>query len=168
MDAAVIGAAPGSTSDIDWFKTWRESPEYREVQSGLENLKSKGQGSGSLTGTDGDADYREFAAPFVAQLRENLFRVFQQYWRTPTYIYSKAALCTLISLFIGFVFFRAPNTIQGLQSQMFSIFNLFTIFGQIVQQTLPQFVIQRSFVRSPRETVKGILVESIHALADYC
>uniref|UniRef100_A0A8H7K1S6 ABC-2 type transporter transmembrane domain-containing protein n=1 Tax=Bionectria ochroleuca TaxID=29856 RepID=A0A8H7K1S6_BIOOC len=54
------------------------------------------------------------------------------------------ALCTIISLFIGFIFFRAPTNIQGLQSQMFSIFCLMNIFGQVVQQVIPQFVIQRT------------------------
>ncbi|KAH7185932.1 ABC-2 type transporter-domain-containing protein [Fusarium flagelliforme] len=138
----VIGAAPGSHTDLDWFQTWRDSPEYQEVQTELERIKQEKQG---ITDTDvDDGSYREFAAPFGVQLKEVLYRVFQQYWRTPVYIYSKAALCSLVALFIGFVFFKAPNTIQGLQNQMFAIFNLLTIFGQLVQQSMPQFVIQRS------------------------
>ncbi|KAM6514182.1 Multidrug resistance protein [Fusarium falciforme] len=138
----IIGAAPGSHTDLDWFNTWRESPEYRAVQNELQRIKQENQGT---TEVDEDpASYREFAAPFMVQLNEVLYRVFQQYWRTPVYIYSKAALCTLVALFIGFVFFNAPNSIQGLQNQMFAIFNLLTIFGQLVQQSMPQFVIQRS------------------------
>ncbi|UPK97200.1 hypothetical protein LCI18_008135 [Fusarium solani-melongenae] len=138
----VIGAAPGSHTEVDWFKTWRESPEYQDVQNELERIKQEKQ---DVSDIDEDpASYREFAAPFMVQLKEVLYRVFQQYWRTPVYIYSKAALCTLVALFIGFVFFKAPNSIQGLQNQMFAIFNLLTIFGQLVQQSMPQFVIQRS------------------------
>ncbi|KAH7265415.1 ABC-2 type transporter-domain-containing protein [Fusarium redolens] len=138
----VIGAAPGSHTELDWFQTWRDSPEYQDVQAELERIKREKQG---VEDTDvDDGSYREFAAPFMVQLKEVLFRVFQQYWRTPVYIYSKAALCSLVALFIGFVFFRAPNSIQGLQNQMFAIFNLLTIFGQLVQQSMPQFVIQRS------------------------
>lgn len=38
----------------------------------------------------------------------------------------------------------APNTIQGLQNQMFGMFMLMTIFGQLVQQILPLFVTQRA------------------------
>ncbi|OAA59699.1 ABC-2 type transporter [Niveomyces insectorum RCEF 264] len=150
-----IGAAPGSTTDIDWFKTWRESPEYRAVQRELEAMKAEKRHLPPVVTTSKDSEgYGEFAAPFAVQLRENLFRVFQQYWRTPTYIYAKAALCTLIPLFIGFIFFRAKNSIQGLQSQMFSIFNLFTIFGQIVQQSIPQFVIQRSLYEARERPAK--------------
>ena len=138
----VIGAAPGSQTDVDWFNAWRTSPEYAAVQSELEAIKSSKIGAASPMDED-QGSYREFAAPFQVQLWENLYRVFQQYWRTPVYIYSKFALCSLVALFIGFVFFDAPNSIMGLQNQMFAIFNILTIFGQIVQQSMPQFVIQR-------------------------
>lgn len=140
----VIGAAPGCHSDVDWFQTWRNSAEYAAVQTELEHIKS--ERSDSIAAPDGEDSanaYREFAAPYSVQLRENLFRVFQQYWRTPVYIYSKTSLCVLVALFIGFIFFDAPNSIQGLQNQMFAIFNILTIFGQIVQQSMPMFVIQR-------------------------
>ncbi|ORY61510.1 ABC-2 type transporter-domain-containing protein [Pseudomassariella vexata] len=137
-----IGAAPGSYTDVDWFQTWRESPEYNQVQGELQRLKD--EAVSTSTHTDDKTSYREFAAGFFTQMYEVSHRVFQQYWRTPSYIYSKAALCVLVALFIGFVFFKAPNTIQGLQNQMFAIFNLLTVFGQLVQQTMPHFVVQRS------------------------
>ena len=141
----VIGAAPGSTTDVDWFQAWRGSPEYRAIQDELEEIKRSKQGVTTPSSEEQDpGSYREFAAPFTVQLKENLHRVFQQYWRTPVYIYAKTALCTLVALFVGFIFFKAPNTNQGLQNQMFAIFQLLTVFGQIVQQSMPQFIIQRS------------------------
>ena len=161
----VIGAAPGSHTDIDWYDTWRHSHEYRETQAELERLKTeRPREAPPRTSKDDQASYREFAAPFGVQMWEVTYRVFQQYWRTPSYIYSKTALCLFSSLFIGFVFFRAPLTQQGLQNQMFSIFMLFvrpaapaspsvgavltslpqTIFGQLVQQIMPHFVTQRA------------------------
>ncbi|KAG6007140.1 ZEB2-regulated ABC transporter 1 [Claviceps maximensis] len=141
----VIGAAPGTTTDVDWFQAWRDSPEYQKIQEELESMTRGRRGSiaSSPLEEDGGA-YREFAAPFTMQLKQNLHRVFQQYWRTPVYIYAKTALCTLVALFIGFIFYKAPNSVQGLQNQMFAIFQLLTVFGQIVQQSMPQFIIQRS------------------------
>ncbi|EJT82138.1 hypothetical protein GGTG_02112 [Gaeumannomyces tritici R3-111a-1] len=137
----VIGAAPGSKSEIDWYQAWRESPECAEVHRELEQLKNNPKDVPPPT--QDRASYREFAAPFYKQLGEVTHRVFQQYWRTPSYIYSKAALCIIVAMFIGFVFYDAPNTQQGLQNQMFAIFNILTVFGQLVQQTMPHFVIQR-------------------------
>jgi ATP-binding cassette subfamily G (WHITE) protein 2 (PDR) len=144
----VIGAAPGSHTDIDWNQVWRNSPEYKEVHRELDRLRDERPNEIARTTTaDAAADknaYREFAAPFGLQLWEVTKRVFEQYWRTPSYIYSKAALCFGSSIFIGFIFFRAPLSQQGLQNQMFSIFLLFTIFGQLVQQIMPHFVTQRA------------------------
>lgn len=141
----VIGAAPGSHTDIDWHETWRNSKEYQEVHRELDYLRDEGPKQASNTDKANDKlSYREFAAPFGLQLWEVTKRVFEQYWRTPSYIYSKAALCFGSSIFIGFIFFRAPLTQQGLQNQMFSIFLLFTIFGQLVQQIMPHFVTQRA------------------------
>jgi len=90
----VIGAAPGSETDLDWFQTWRESPEYRGVQEELQRLVDT---RGPVPTREEDAgSYREFAASFPQQFREVSLRVFQQYWRTPSYIYSKITLCVLV------------------------------------------------------------------------
>ncbi|KLJ11567.1 ATPase [Blastomyces silverae] len=143
----VIGAAPGSHTDINWFEAWRSSPEYRGVQKHLTDLKDEGsQQTHTASGPKHEhkASYREFAAPFWSQFCEVQIRVFQQIWRSPTYIYSKTALCILSALFVGFSLFHSPNTIQGLQNQMFGIFMLLTLFGQLIQQIMPHFVAQRA------------------------
>lgn len=139
-----IGAAPGSESTVDWFQTWRNSPECAEVHGELQRLHdSRDDNDAESSPVKDKTSYREFAAPYSQQLREVLLRVFQQYWRTPSYIYSKAALCISIALYIGLVFLNAPNSIQGLQNQMFAIFNILTVFGQLTQQQMPHFVVQR-------------------------
>lgn len=141
----IIGAAPGSFTDIDWFKTWRNSPECEAVHAELEQMRDeRSQTMTRVQTQDNKAQYREFAAPFNVQLYETQLRVFQQYWRTPSYIYSKLGLVLFSGLFIGFSFYKADNTIQGLQNQMFGIFMLMTIFGQLVQQIMPLFVTQRA------------------------
>ncbi|KAF4122564.1 ABC-type branched-chain amino acid transport system, ATPase component [Geosmithia morbida] len=139
-----IGAAPGSSTDVDWHQAWRDSPEYAAVQTELQRLKSEGEARGALSGEEKSESFREFAAPFWSQMNIVTRRVFEQYWRTPSYIYSKFILCTGVALFIGLVFLDAPLSIQGLQNQMFAIFNILTVFGQLVQQQMPHFVTQRS------------------------
>ncbi|KAI8156818.1 ZEB2-regulated ABC transporter 1 [Colletotrichum sp. SAR 10_70] len=138
-----IGAAPGSTTETDWHQAWRSSPEYQAVQDELQRLKSEGA-SHIDSQEDQKASFREFAAPLWDQLLIVTRRVFQQYWRTPSYIYAKFILCCSVALFIGLVFLNAPLSIQGLQNQMFAIFNILSIFGQLVQQQMPHFVTQRS------------------------
>jgi len=143
----VIGAAPGSHSDIDWPAAWNASPEKQEVRRELDQMKEELPQLTQVESSTGDMaknSYREFAAPLIIQQVEVLKRVFVQYWRTPSYIWSKLALVTLSGLFMGFSFFNAGTSQQALQNQLFAIFLLFTIFGQLVQQIMPLFVTQRS------------------------
>ncbi|KAL3421387.1 ABC transporter CDR4-like protein 3 [Phlyctema vagabunda] len=141
----IIGAAPGSSTNIDWSQIWKSSSEYRETKKELTNLLEKRPEIATSRDTGSNENlYAEFAAPFGVQFWEVTKRVFEQYWRTPSYIYSKAALSIGSAMFIGFSFFDAKNTRQGLQNQTFSLFMLFSIFGQLAQQIMPNFVTQRS------------------------
>uniref|UniRef100_A0A0W0FAX3 Putative multidrug resistance protein cdr1 n=1 Tax=Moniliophthora roreri TaxID=221103 RepID=A0A0W0FAX3_MONRR len=143
---SVIGAAPGAVAKRDYAEAWRQSPEYREVKKELERKRglATSRSQSEPVKHNRRNGYGEFAAPFMAQFWICWTRVLQQYWRTPSYIYAKLTLSALTALFIGFSFWRAENNLQGLQNQMFSIFMLMTIFGNLVNQIMPHFVTQRA------------------------
>ncbi|KAF4246959.1 hypothetical protein CNMCM8980_007995 [Aspergillus fumigatiaffinis] len=143
----VIGAAPGAHTDIDWPAVWRSSPEYQQVRQELSRLRQLA-GQPSSVHSDDPSSYSEFAASFPAQLGQVGRRVFQQYWRTPSYIYSKAILTVGSSLFIGFSFFKGDNTAQGLQNQMFGVFVFLFVVIQLIFQIIPSFVTQRTLYES--------------------
>jgi ATP-binding cassette subfamily G (WHITE) protein 2 (PDR) len=85
-----IGAAPGVTSLIDWPNAWRSSDEYKGVQAELQHLRQSPQNGEKPVDK---SDWAEFAAPFFSdQLRYVTMRALQQYWRSPTYLNSKALL----------------------------------------------------------------------------
>lgn len=86
-----IGAAPGAHTEIDWPATWKQSPEYAQVQEELSSLSALEHNQT----TDDGSDYAEFAATFGEQMLQATKRTFQQYYRTPSYIYSKALLCVV-------------------------------------------------------------------------
>jgi ATP-binding cassette subfamily G (WHITE) protein 2 (PDR) len=92
----VIGAAPGSHSDINWHETWLASAERQGVKEELHRLRSNPK---PVVNTDDKWAFKEFAAPTSVQFYEVQKRVFQQYWRSPGYIYSKTALCVLVVRF---------------------------------------------------------------------
>ena len=87
----VIGAAPGAQTDVDWPAVWQGSPECQNVQAELQRLAASPAAHASQP-SDDKATHAEFAAPFTLQFREVIRRVFQQYYRSPSYIYSKAFL----------------------------------------------------------------------------
>lgn len=91
----VIGCAPGHHSTVDWSEVWRHSPEYSRVHDELDSMELRAHRKIPAQEENGKHDYEEFAAPFLTQLWECFKRVNVQYWRTPSYIYSKVALSLL-------------------------------------------------------------------------
>ncbi|VVT50426.1 uncharacterized protein SAPINGB_P002757 [Magnusiomyces paraingens] len=140
----VIGAAPGSHTDVDWHQTWRNSPEYQKVQDDISSLiESVGPVKSASTAVK-ENESRSFAASMPTQIFVVCKRVFQQYYRTPSYIYAKAAMCIISPIYVGFTFYKAKNDVQGMQNQMYSIFMFLVVFGTLTQQIMPHFVTQRS------------------------
>jgi len=138
----VIGAAPGSHTEIDWPATWKASPEHHAVRTELTKMRQ--QPSVQTPPENSNESHQTFAAPFTTQLRLVSIRCAQQYWRTPSYIYSKAALTVGCSMIIGFSFFDSVNTQQGLQNQMFGVFIFIFVVIQLLFQIIPMFVVQRT------------------------
>ncbi|KAJ5511411.1 CDR ABC transporter [Penicillium expansum] len=137
----VIGAAPGSHANKDWAQQWTNSPERAEVRRQLAEMK------GELSNNPAPlraAGFGEFAMPIWYQFLVCTQRTFQQYWRSPSYLYAKVLTCTIPPLFLGFTFWHMPTSLQGLQNQMFAIFMLLVIFPGLVQQMMPSFVTQRA------------------------
>ncbi|CZR67589.1 probable ABC transporter [Phialocephala subalpina] len=146
-----IGAAPGHHSLYDWAQLWIDSEERSQLRSQLDEMKE----TLSKKPVQPDTHQTTFATSFWYQTYWVTRRCFEQYWRTPTYLYSKCALCIFPSLFIGFSFFKAENSIQGLQNQMFAVFMIFTVFGNLVQQIMPQFVTQRALFEARERQSKS-------------
>ncbi|CAG90679.2 DEHA2G14894p [Debaryomyces hansenii CBS767] len=136
----VIGAAPGSHASQDYYDVWMNSTEYREVKGELDVME---QELVKKPKDDSPESMKTFAVPMWQQYINVTHRVLQQYWRTPSYTYSKVLMSIFSSLFNGFAFFKANNTMQGLQNQMFSVFMFFVIFNTLTQQYLPNYVSQR-------------------------
>jgi ATP-binding cassette subfamily G (WHITE) protein 2 (PDR) len=136
----MVGAGATGKSTRDWHDVWKNSNEAKNVQKELARIKDE---MGKEPAEDNAGSHSEFAMPFTSQLVEVTVRVFQQYWRTPGYIYSKILLGVASALFIGFSFFHADASQQGLQDVIFSIFMITTIFTTLVQQIMPRFILQR-------------------------
>ena len=88
----VIGAAPGAHTKIDWPDVWQRSPEYQQIQAELAALETSVLSTSQQQITEDSLSYLEFAATPTDQYFEVTKRVFQQYWRSPSYILAKIVL----------------------------------------------------------------------------
>jgi ATP-binding cassette subfamily G (WHITE) protein 2 (PDR) len=116
-----IGAAPGASTDIDWHQTWRNSAEFREVKNELERMKvelPEKADKVSIMTTQSAGELAEFAAPFRTQFVEVFKRVWAQYLRTPSYLWSKYLLLIGSGLFIGLSFLNTGTSQTDLQNQV--------------------------------------------------
>ncbi|KAK6455694.1 multidrug resistance protein [Scheffersomyces xylosifermentans] len=136
----VVGAAPGSKANQDYYEVWRNSTEFIEVNNTLDEMERE---LVKIPKDESPESHLKYAAPIWKQYLIVSARVIQQNWRSPGYIYSKLFLVLSSALFNGFSFFKADLSMQGLQNQMFAIFMFFIPFNTIVQQMLPYFVRQR-------------------------
>ncbi|OKL57266.1 hypothetical protein UA08_07600 [Talaromyces atroroseus] len=126
---------------LDWPTLWKNSTEAAEVTMVLDN--DRGVLAHQEASSTTDIDASAFAMPFKDQFISVLRRIFQQYWRSPQYIYGKLALCLVSALFVGFSFYIPGTSQQGLQSLIFAVFMMIAIFTALVQQIMPQFIFQR-------------------------
>ncbi|KAJ4363039.1 hypothetical protein N0V83_010157, partial [Neocucurbitaria cava] len=138
---------------LDWFDVWKGSEEARNVQHQIDAIHDEKQHEklDMVQETGGG----EFAMSLSAQIWECTYRAFQQYWRMPSYVIAKMGLCTIAGLFIGFSFFQADSSMAGMQTIIFSVFMLTTIFSSLVQQIQPLFITQRSLYESRERPSKA-------------
>ncbi|KAL8995486.1 MAG: hypothetical protein Q9169_004780 [Polycauliona sp. 2 TL-2023] len=173
----VSGSTAGKENTQNWAESWNNSEEYQVVKGELGRMRDVLSQQPAAIDEDQDP-LRPFAASFGTQLAIVLQRIFRQYWRTPSYLYSKVALCLFSvssdrsqsvcvkqltaakALFIGFSFWKTPNSLQGLQNQLFAVFMLLTIFSNFCQQIMPHFVTQRALYEArerPSKTYSWIV-----------
>ncbi|KAJ5566187.1 hypothetical protein N7535_007825 [Penicillium sp. DV-2018c] len=138
----IVNAGQNSKGE-DWFDVWKRSNECAEVQTEIDRIHK--EKADALPAEDDSAQsHSEFAMPFWFQLTQVTYRVFQQYWRMPSYVLAKWGLGIASGLFIGFSFYDAKSSLQGMQTIIYSLFMICTIFSSLAQQIMPVFVSQRS------------------------
>ncbi|KAI9847164.1 MAG: hypothetical protein M1837_003026 [Sclerophora amabilis] len=135
-----------SGSNHDWPQIWNEDYRSKQVSDETDRIfgSTGAQEKSSSTPSAGRSTETLYAMPFWTQLWLVTFRLFQQYWRTPSYVLGKAMLGVFASLFISFSFYGVDSSRQGLQNAIFSIFMLLSTFTVVVQQIMPQFIAQRT------------------------
>lgn len=111
----VIGAGATATTDIDWHNVWQQSHEAKELEQELAAILADGR---KRSGVDTEL-HSEFSTGWLYQTKTLLQRELLRHWRDPVYLTAKYALNILAALFIGFTFFKAKNSIQGTQNQIF-------------------------------------------------
>lgn len=129
----IVNAGTSPLSGKEWNVVWNESPEAQEVRAEIDRIHQQ-KSNEPVSGEDDSHAQKEFAMPLTSQVYWVTHRISQQYWRMPSYIYAKFILGIASGLFIGFSFFNADASTQGMQNVIFSVFMVSSIFSSLVQQ----------------------------------
>ncbi|KAH0541819.1 hypothetical protein FGG08_003702 [Glutinoglossum americanum] len=133
----VIGAGATARTAHEWHDVWMRSPEQESLVS---EVRALNVGSPKPVGTGGEVlPEGDFAATWFTQYRAVQARVFQHYWRSPRYIMSKVFLNVMAGLFLGFTFYKEPNSVQGLQNKLFAIFMAVILAIPLMNQLQPRW-----------------------------
>ncbi|GME79243.1 unnamed protein product [Ambrosiozyma monospora] len=138
----VIGAAPGSHTTVDYHQVWLASEERASIRSELAKMEEELPKTKPISTAENNKN--SYSAPYWYQYFIVTRRCFENYWRNPSYIWSKFYLVVLTSLFNGFTFYNEGTSLQGMQNQMLSTFIYSILVLSYGNQMLPYFTDARS------------------------
>ncbi|GMG03756.1 unnamed protein product [Aspergillus oryzae] len=161
----IVNAGTNSEGE-NWFDVWKRSSECQGVQTEIDRIHREQQSKTQASDKDNESwSKSEFAMPFWFQLYQVTYRVFQQYWRMPEYIASKWVLGILSGLFIGFSFFQAKSSLQGMQTIVYSLFMLCIRERPSKTYSWKAFLIANIIVEIPYQIMMGILTYACYYYA---
>ncbi|CAG7923629.1 unnamed protein product [Penicillium olsonii] len=109
----------------DWPALWNASPECQTLSATVGSNGSLSSGneksSPSIEGIESTKISVQYALPLWAQTVAVTKRHWISVWRDGKYNFSKIAKSLFVELFISFSFFKAGNSVQGLQNSMIAI-----------------------------------------------
>ena len=137
----VIGAGATASADRDWHNdVWKESPEANSVLEELDRIHDEGRSRPPVK----EELHSEYSTSWPHQVKILIIRNARSLWRDPTYILAKFFLNTISGLLIGFTFWKSPNTLQGTQDKLFSVFTALIVSVPAAQQLQVPFIQMRS------------------------
>ncbi|KAK4051085.1 ATP-binding cassette transporter snq2 [Microbotryomycetes sp. JL221] len=143
----VIGAGAGQTAKEDWAGLWRESEESQTITQQIDKFHQDYAHRESAADSEPDSN-RGYAAHTITQISIVTRRAFQNYYRDPTYLGAKIALNIIAGLFIGFSFFKSPNTVAGSQNYLFAVFMGVVMASPLSQQIQPKYIDLRTLYKA--------------------
>ncbi|KIW52326.1 hypothetical protein, variant 2 [Exophiala xenobiotica] len=102
----IVNPETSAQANRDWVEIWRSSEENKTMLAELDRINRETNASGTRAGAeqDADKDQSQFAMPLYTQTYYTTTRAFQQYWRTPGYVWHKLALGVASALLVVPVF----------------------------------------------------------------
>ena len=137
LEAIGAGSSP-RIGNRDWADIWDDSPEFAETKATITSMKEKRIAAGKTAKPELE---KEFASPFMHQLKLVINRTNVAYWRTPNYLFTRLFNHIVISLLTGLTYLRLDDSRASLQNKIFIMFQVTVlpalVIGQVEVRPLP-------------------------------
>ncbi|KAG9313752.1 P-loop containing nucleoside triphosphate hydrolase protein [Chiua virens] len=122
----VIGAGATATCTTDWNQIWKDSPEAARLETELEQIHADGR-----------------SRPVVSTA--STFKVCKLLDKATCFTHlPRYCVCLVSGILMALTFYQSPNSLQGCQDRLFSIFMAITLCVPIGQQLQPRFMESRT------------------------
>lgn len=132
-----IGA--GSTPRMgkrDWAELWKESAEFENVKKEIERIKADRIAENKNAAEDQTTEY---ATSMWLQTKLVVERTNLSFWRSPNYGFTRLFNHVGLGLPTGLVFLNLDNSLSGLQSRVFVLFQACVLPALVLAQVQPRF-----------------------------
>jgi ABC-type multidrug transport system ATPase subunit/ABC-type multidrug transport system permease subunit len=146
----VITGAGGK--DKDWNQIWLESAEHARLSSEIDTMVSHAA-SNPTTVND---DTNEFAASIWTQTKLVTQRMNVSLYRNTEYVMNKVAMHVLLALLNGFTFWMIGDSLNDLQQNLFTVFNVIFVSPGVIAQLQPLFIDRRDVFEAREKKSKMV------------
>ncbi|KAJ3207273.1 hypothetical protein HDU67_007582 [Dinochytrium kinnereticum] len=162
-----IGAGTSKSSNvIDWFTTWKESPECAremDIIRHARHLASEYAAAQPKEISDADEALRKDTPSALVKTNLVMKRMFTAFYRSPQYNLGRISFQIVAGLIIGLSFFQTTATPSGAQNRIFALFMTSVLGVVLINLAQPVFISQREY--ATREVTSGTYHPYSFALA---
>ncbi|GAA5952195.1 hypothetical protein JCM10213_004061 [Rhodosporidiobolus nylandii] len=159
-----IGA--GSSKQIgnkDWADIYLESELFQQNKREIERLKQEGL---AIPESTDPSLKKQYATPFLTQLKVVSQRTFLAFYRSPDYGFTRLFNHISIALSVGLTFLNLDDSVASLQYRVFAIFFISVIPAIIMSQIEPMFILSRmTFIREASSKMYSPVTFALSQLA---
>lgn len=144
----------GAGNGRDWSQTWLQSPENEALSQDIDTMVKDSASRPSMVNDDGN----EFAASMWTQTRLVTQRMNVSLFRNTEYVTNKFAMHILLALLNGFTFWMIGDSLNDLQQNLFTVFNVIFVAPGVISQLQPLFIDRRDIFEAREKKSKMVSV----------
>lgn len=136
----------------DWNKIWLESDEHNKLSNEIDEIVSHAASNPTTVNDDGN----EFAASMWTQTKLVTQRMNVSLYRNTEYVMNKFAMHVLLALLNGFTFWMIGDSLNDLQQNLFTVFNVIFVSPGVIAQLQPLFIDRRDIFEAREKKSKMV------------